>query len=117
MESRVSISEATWDGTVALAYAAEQLFTAAQLLTSDRIPADHALRVSCEQHISRLMEYREFLPKGIGTELEAAYVLCNDKEHVEISKEDAQQLASRVMDLLRAISRIIGAEPSTPLAA
>ena len=46
-----SISEVDWDGTVALEYAAEHLFAAAQLLTSDRIPADHALRVSCEQHI------------------------------------------------------------------
>jgi hypothetical protein len=80
MDSRVSLSEVTWDGTVALAYAAEQLFAAAQLLTSDRIPADHALRVSCEQHISGLMEYREFLPKAIGTELEAAYSLCSDRK-------------------------------------
>jgi hypothetical protein len=117
MDSRVSISEVNWDGTVALAYVAEQLFAAAQLLTSDRIPADHALRVSCEQHISGLMEYREFLPKAIGTELEAAHALCSDKKGVEISKEDAQQLTRRVMELLRAISRIIKAEPSAPLAA
>jgi hypothetical protein len=36
---------------------------------------------------------------------------------VEISKEDAQQLARRVMELLREISHIIKGEPSAPLAA
>ena len=118
MSPEPSISEVDWDGTVALAYAAEHLFAAAQLLTSDRIPADRVLRVSCEQHISALLEYRKFLPQVIGTELEAAHSICNDKIGSAISKEDIQQLAYRVMELLREISRLLKqAEPPASLAA
>ena len=113
-----SISEVDWDGTVALEYAAEHLFAAAQLLTSDRIPADHALRVSCEQHISALLEYRKFFPQVVGTALDAAHSICCDKIGSAISKEDVQQLAYRVMELLREIARVLKqAEPGAPLAA
>jgi hypothetical protein len=118
MSLKASISEVDWDGSVALAYAAEQLFAAAQLLTSDRIPADQALRASCEQHISALLEYREFLPPVLATELEAAHSICTEKITSAIRKEDVQQLSVRVMELLRNISRVLNqVEPGAPLAA
>ena len=118
MNLKASISEVDWDGAVALEYAAEHLFAAAQLLTSDRIPADHALRVSCEKHISALLEYRKFFPQVVGAELEAAHSICNDKISSAISKEDVQQLAHQVMELMREIARVLKqAEPGAPLAA
>ena len=118
MSFRAFDSEVDWDGTVALAYAAEQLFAAAQLLTSDTIPADQALRACCEQHISALLEYRKFLPPGLATELEAAHSICTDKIGSSISKEDLQQLSFGVMELLRHISRVLNqVEPGAILAA
>jgi hypothetical protein len=58
------ITEVSWDCTVALAYTAEQLFAAAQLLTSDTLASEVALRTACK-HISALLEYRRFLPSII----------------------------------------------------
>jgi hypothetical protein len=43
------ISEVDWNGTVALAYTAEQIFAAAQLLTSNTISPQHPVALACRE--------------------------------------------------------------------
>ena len=100
----MSIEEVDWDGIVALAYTAERLFSASQLLTSDTIPADSALRIACVKHISTLLEYHEFLPASIVERLNAAHRACTEAERRNVSLADAQQLARQVMTILREVS-------------
>lgn len=54
-----------WDSAINLAFAAESLFAAAQLLTSDLLPWDRALRLAYEKHLVPLVENDDFLPEDI----------------------------------------------------
>ncbi|HKR29657.1 MAG TPA: hypothetical protein VJT08_04235 [Terriglobales bacterium] len=67
---------------------------------------------------SALLEYRKLFPQVVGKALDAAHSICCDKIGSAISKEDVQQLAYRVMELLREIARVLKqAEPGAALAA
>jgi hypothetical protein len=103
------ITEVSWDCTVALAYIAEQLFAAAQLLTSDILASEIALRTACENHISALLEYQRFLPSIIVQRLDSVQKTCVEAEGREISRTDAQQLAAQVMQIVREISTHLNA--------
>jgi diadenosine tetraphosphate (Ap4A) HIT family hydrolase len=89
---------------VALSFAAEQLFTAAQLLTSDMIAPEHALRLACDQHISQLLDHQQFLPVHIVARLQQAQRHCSNAQSLSINKPDAEALASEVMTILREVS-------------
>ena len=54
-----------WDSAITLAFAAENLFAAAQLLTSDLVPWRRALRVAYDRHLVPLLENDDFLPEDI----------------------------------------------------
>jgi hypothetical protein len=103
-------SEVEWDTAVTLAFAAEQSFAAAQLLSSDKIPALDALRLCYEKYIASLLVHAHFLPSGITAELRLAqsnYVRAKDKG---ISKADALQMASELMAILRQMAPLLQAE-------
>lgn len=100
----MGIEEVDWDGVVALAYTAEQLFSASQLLTSDTVPADRALRIARAKHISTLLEYHEFLPASIVDKLNAAHQACTEAERKDMSMADARQLSRQVLTILHKVS-------------
>ena len=103
-------SAVDWDTTVTLAFAAEQSFAAAQLLTSDKIAPRDALRRSYDKHISSLLANAHFLPSSITADLlraQAEYVHANESG---ISNEDARHLSSELMVVLRQIAPLFNAE-------
>ncbi len=53
-----------WDTAIALAYAAEQLFVAAQALTSDLVSTEHGLSVA-DSRLGALVENSGLLPNSI----------------------------------------------------
>ena len=58
----------SWDTTVALAYAAEELVFAAQALTTDRVPRDDSLSVA-HRHLYELLQHQRYLPSEIRSRL------------------------------------------------
>jgi hypothetical protein len=58
----------SWDTTVALAYAAEELVFAAQALTTDLMPRDNSLNVA-RRHLHELLQHQRYLPSEIGSRL------------------------------------------------
>src|ERR1700761_6635590 len=93
-----------WDIAVTVAFAAEQSFAAAQLLTSDKITLLEALRLSYAKHIATLVGNAHFLPISITAELcrlQAAYVQAEERG---ISREDAFRMASELMATLRQLA-------------
>jgi hypothetical protein len=105
-------SDVEWDTAVTLAFAAEQSFAAAQLLTSDKITPLDALRLCYEKYIASLLVHAHFLPSSITAELRMAqsnYVRAKDKE---ISRADALRMASELMAILRQLAPLLQAEPA-----
>jgi hypothetical protein len=93
-----------WDTTVTLAFAAEQSLAAAQLLTSDKIAPLDALRLSYDKYISSLLTHTHFLPVGITARLRNARSKYASAAETGISTEDARQLTSELMVILREIA-------------
>jgi hypothetical protein len=58
----------SWDTTVALAFAAEELVFAAQALTTDLVPREHGLGVA-HRHLHELLQHQRYLPSEIGSRL------------------------------------------------
>ena len=104
-----------WDSAISLAFASEQLFAAAQLLTSDLVPWNRALRVSYERHLVPLLENDSLLPAQIRDELLEAHRSYVSAKSRGLTREFACQLASELMQILRDIipilSRIRGQSP------
>ena len=96
-----------WDSAVTLAYAAEQLFAAAQLLTSDMIPWNRAVRAAYLRHLGPLLDNGDFLPADIREDLKAAqksYFLASAHG---LSPEFSRQLANELMKILRRITPML----------
>jgi hypothetical protein len=89
-----------WDSAITLAYAAEQLFAAAQLLTSDIVPWNRALPIVHEQHLAPLLENERFLPEGIRDRLLHAHRSYSVAKTAGMTREYARQLAAELMSIL-----------------
>jgi hypothetical protein len=96
-------SAPNWDTAVTLAFAAEQSFAAAALLTSNVITQQEALRLSYDKYISPLLEHTRFLPLSITARLRSAQAKYLHAEKRGIGREDASRLASELMVILRRI--------------
>lgn len=96
-----------WDSAINLAFAAENLFAAAQLLTTDLLPWNRALRIAYAKHLVPLIENDDFLPEDIRGKLVEAHrsYLCADSHG--LCPSFARQLASELMALVREISEIL----------
>lgn len=100
-----------WDSAITLAFAAEHLFEAAQLLTSDLVPWEKALNIAHEQHMVPLLENDSFLPEAIRARLLAAQNSYLKAQSDGMSRNFARQLACELMNILNQISARL-----TPLA-
>jgi hypothetical protein len=92
-----------WDTTIALAYAAEQLFIAAQALTSDLISTDHGLSIA-DARLTALLENAEFLPNSVTRQvrkLHECYLRRSTAAHGDASI--ARSLAIDTMSTLEEI--------------
>jgi len=96
-----------WDSAICLAFAAENLFAAAQLLTSDLVPWKRALRVSYERHIVPLVENDDLLPADIREKLLDAHRSYIQADSRGLNREFARQLASELMGILSEISSML----------
>ena len=96
-----------WDSAISLAFAAEQLFAAAQLLTSDLVPWNRALRITYERHLVPLLENDSLLPAHIRDELLEAHRSYISAKSRGMNREFARQLAKELMGILRDITRIL----------
>jgi hypothetical protein len=101
-----------WDSAITLAFAAEQLFAAAQLLTSDLVPWNRALRIAYERHLVPLLENDSLLPENIRDKMLDAHRSYISAKSDGLTPEFARELASQLMDILREImpllSRVTG---------
>jgi hypothetical protein len=100
-------SALNWDTAVSLAFAAEQSFAAAQLLTSNMITPQEALRLSYDKYISPLLEHTRFLPLSMTARLRSAHATYVDAEKRGIGREDASRLASELMVILRQMAPLL----------
>lgn len=103
-----------WDSAITLAYAAEQLFAASQLLTSDLVPGSRALRMAYDRHIVPLLENERFLPEDIREKLMGAHQSFLSANCTGLSHDCARQLASELMNILRDVSRTLNRTSGPP---
>ncbi len=92
-----------WDEVIALSYAAEQLFLAGQLLTSDTVPLDYAVTRSCD-HLRRLLEHRSLLPSYLITWIGECIENCR---RPAASKPQSEQLAAAIREVLEDVRRVL----------
>ncbi|HWC16179.1 MAG TPA: hypothetical protein VG498_04165 [Terriglobales bacterium] len=100
-----------WDSAITLAFAAEHLFEASQLLTIDLVPANEALHLAHSKHILPLLENACFLPGPIREKLIAAHKDYLNASAEGLTRDFAQQLASELMEILAEVTATL-----TPIA-
>jgi hypothetical protein len=103
-----------WDSAITLAYAAEQLFAASQLLTSDLVPGSRALQMAYDRHIVPLLDNERLLPEGIREKLLGARQTFLSANCTGLSHDCARQLASELMNILRDVSATLDKSSSYP---
>jgi hypothetical protein len=102
------------DSYLALAYAAEQLFLAAQELSSDTIPADIAVERTCTRLLPNVLQHAKWLPMRLQSELRRLEQLCttfNQRRSL-----DAVVLKSAISDLLSRVNERLRPQDVPPLA-
>lgn len=100
---KIMKSTLNWDRAVTFAFAAEQSLAAAELLASNIIMPQEALRLSYEKYISPLLEHARFLPLSITARLRSAQARYVHADKRGIGREDASRLASELTVILRQI--------------
>ena len=95
-----------WDTAVALAYAAEQLFLAGQLLTSDMVPLEKSVPMAFDRYISALLEHRKFLPAEVAGQLREAQDEYK-RSAGRLDRARAQHLCRRVLKLLDQVRAVL----------
>ena len=96
-----------WDIAIALAYAAEQLFIAAQALTSDLVSTEQGLAVA-DARMGALLDNGRFLPPPISQRvrtLHAAYV--NNRGTRCLEPRVAGALAQQTLSVLSEIRDVL----------
>lgn len=96
-----------WDSAITLAFAAEHLFAAAQLLTSDLVPWNRALSAAYERHLIPLIENDGLLPEDIRARLVNAQRSYVGAKSGELTREFAKHLASEFMSILSEIAALL----------
>jgi hypothetical protein len=94
-----------WDTTIALAYAAEQLFIAAQALTSDLVSTDHGLSIA-DTRLTALLENAEFLPNSVTRQVRDLHE-CYFRRRTAAHR-DASVARSLATDTMAALEKIRG---------
>ena len=96
-----------WDSAITLAFAAEQLFAAAQLLTSDLVPWNRALRLAYERHLVPLLENDTLMPEEIRDQLLEAHRSYVSAKSRGLNREFSRQLAAQLMTILDEITTLL----------
>lgn len=96
-----------WDSAITLAFAAEKLFEASQLLTSDLVPANRALEIVHEHHLVPLLDNGNFLPEPVRNQLVEAQRSYDSAVSKGLTRDFARQLASQLMRILSEITAIL----------
>ncbi len=105
-----------WDTTIALAYAAEQLFIAAQALSSDLVSPQRGLRTA-DGYLQLLLENERFLPSHIRKRLRHLHAAYLKNCSALVSEAAARTLARKTMSLLEEIrSALATAQPPRQVA-
>lgn len=97
-----------WDNYIALSYAAEQLFMAAQLLTSDTVPLDYAVQETCEHYLQGLVQHHDLLPGYVNTWIRECLRDCDKlRDQPNVSEEDVRELAAAITNILDDVRGIL----------
>jgi hypothetical protein len=86
----------SWDTTIALSYAAEELLVAAQALTTDLMSRQDGIIVA-HAHLRILMKHQHSLPSAIGDEvaqLDAVYARQADSNAADQERADSLTIAT-----------------------
>ncbi len=90
-----------WDNYIALSYAAEQLFMAAQLLTSDTVPLNRAVQLTCEQYLRGLVQHQDLLPGYVNTWIRECMRDCDKlRKQGSMTEQDVRDLATAITNIL-----------------
>jgi len=101
------------DSYLAMAYAAEQLFLAAQELSSDTVPQDVAVERTCTRLLPNVLQHAKWLPLRMQTELRRLEQLCTTSKQ---RRPDAVTLKAAVADLLTRINERLRPQDIPPIA-
>ena len=101
------------DSYLALAYAAEQLFLAAQELSSDTVPQEVAIERTCTRLLPNVMQHAKWLPLRLQTELRRLEKFCTAPD---LRQLDAGALKRAVSDLLMRINERLRPQDIPPIA-
>ena len=101
------------DSYVALAYAAEQLFLAAQELSSDTVPKEVAVERTCKRLLPNVMRHAKWLPLRMQTDLHRLGQLCTE---LDGGRVDAGVLKRAISDLLTRINERLRPQDVPPIA-
>lgn len=104
-----------WDSAITLAFAAENLFAAAQLLTSNLVPWKRALRLAYDRHLVPLLENDDFLPEEIRERLLDAHRSYIGASSRGLNSGFARDLASELMNILGEITVILNRTNRPPV--
>jgi hypothetical protein len=96
-----------WDCTLALEYAAEQLFRVSQRATGDIGKSTEALGLSYAKCIASVLQHESLLPKKVVLDLRGAQQEYPQMHWVKISKAQCDCLASLLTAILRDISNLL----------
>lgn len=98
-----------WDCTVALEYAAEQLFRVSQLVTGDIGQSTEALGLSYAKCIASVLQHESLLPNKVVLGLRDAQQKYLQMQWPKISKAQCNGLASLLIAIMRDISSLLAA--------
>jgi hypothetical protein len=98
-----------WDCTLALEYAAEQLFRVSQLVTGDIAQSTEALGLSYAKCIASVLQHESLLPSKVVLGLRGVQQEYLQMRWLKISKAQCDCLASSLTAILRDISRLLAA--------
>lgn len=97
-----------WDNYIALSYAAEQLFMAAQLLTSDTVPLEYAVQQTCERYLRGLVQHRDLLPGYVNTWIRECIRDCDKlRARGEMTDRDVQELAAAITNIFEDVRGVL----------
>jgi hypothetical protein len=101
-------TRATWDHVIALSYAAEQLFMAGQLLTSDTVPLPFAVQQVCDRHLTRLKQHSDLLPTDVNTWIAECLQKCADMRRAgQFRPQHARELSASIRRLLDEVRLVL----------
>jgi DNA-binding NarL/FixJ family response regulator len=105
-----------WDTAIALGYAAEQLFVAAQALTSDLVSKEQGLQAA-DTRVVALLDNEQFLPTRIRDRLRRLHESYAKGGTRRLDEAAAHDLSQQTMRLLREVRDVLAWIESQRLAA